>query len=312
MLRLAVAAVALGLGATAAGAAGGHVDAGWIAFSLDRNGISRMYTIRPDGTGLRRLTIPPTRQLLGGDSGPVWSPDGRRIAFERDLPYWGQDRFRLYVIGSAGGEAVPLTSGPFDVEPSWSPDGARIAFVRVAGSTASLATVDTATGHVDALTAGPLDLTPAWSPDGTKIVFARISGGSVEQARLIVANADGSAQRALGPAGISPEWSPDGSRIAFVSFADHNGRSCAGDCIPNGELYVVNADGTRLTRLTRSKADDEDPTWSPDGSRIAFTSGTDLGRRGHQPWLLVMPASGGRPKRIGRFAGVRDPAWSPR
>src|SRR5919109_657655 len=140
MLRLAVAAVAVGLGTTAVGAAGVHVDAGRIAFSLDRDGISRMYTIRPDGTGLRRLTIPPTRQLLGGDSGPVWSPDGRRIAFERDLPYWGQDRFRLYVIGSAGGEAVPLTSGPFDVEPSWSPDGTRIAFVRGAGSTAALAT----------------------------------------------------------------------------------------------------------------------------------------------------------------------------
>jgi Tol biopolymer transport system component len=314
MLRTAVAAVALGIGASVAGAAGGHVAAGRIAFTLDRGGISRMYTITPAGTGLRRLTVPPTRQLLGGDSGPVWSPDGRRIAFERDLPYWGQDRFRLYVVAAAGGEAVPLTSGPFDVEPTWSPDGIHVAFVRAVGSTASIATVDTATGQVTPLTAGPLDLTPAWSPDGKEIAFARIPAGAndIRQARLFVAGADGSDARPLGPSGISPEWSPDGTRIAFVSFADNNGRSCAGECIPAGEIYVVNADGTGLTRLTRSKVDDERPTWSPDGTQIAFASGTELGGRGHPPWLVVMPATGGRLTRIGRLSGVRDPAWSPR
>jgi Tol biopolymer transport system component len=279
-----------------------------------------MYTIRPDGRGLRLLTFPPTRQALGGDSGPVWSPDGRRIAFERDLPYWGDDRFQVDVVGAGGGHARPLTTGPFDVMPTWSPDGKHVAFVRLTksdtGGTTAIDVIDTSSGQMTQLTEGPLDLTPAWSPSGNTIVFARISSGTtgIENARLFLVNADGSNVRPLGTSpifGISPEWSSDGTRIAFVSFADHNGRSCAGDCVPDGEIYTVNADGTRLTRLTRTKVDDEDPTWSPDGTRIAFTSGTELGRRGHAPWLVVVPAAGGRATRIGRFSGVRDPAWSP-
>jgi len=112
--------------------------------------------------------------------------------------------------------------------------------------------------------------------------------------------------------GVSPSWSPDGHRIAFVSFADHNGSSCqVGTCPPNGEIYVVDVDGSALTRLTTSKADDEHPTWSPDGSRIAFASGFTLRRQGHLPWLVSVPAGGGVPKRIGRFSGVLDPSWSP-
>ncbi|NIV59296.1 MAG: hypothetical protein GWN48_28980, partial [Actinobacteria bacterium] len=61
-----------------------------------------------------------------------------------------------------------------------------------------------------------------------------------------------------------PVWSPDGTRIAFTSFRD-------GD----GEIYVMNADGTGLTRLTNDPATDQDPVWSPDGSQIAFVSDRD-------------------------------------
>ena len=72
----------------------------------------------------------------------------------------------------------------------------------------------------------------------------------------------------------------------------------------------MSSDGTGVTRLTTSKADDEHPTWSPDGSRIAFASGFAL-RQGHPSWLVTVPAGGGRATRIGRFSSVLDPAWSP-
>jgi len=316
-VRLAVVTAALAVLVGAAAGSGAGLHGSRIAFAIERGSISSLYSVRANGTGLRRLTVPPTRQDLGGDSGPVWSPDGRRIVFERDLPYWGADRFRLAAVPAAGGLARQLTPGPYDAMPTISPNGRRIAFSRLHNETVSLFTVDRRGQHAAPLVADGLDISPAWSPDGRTIVFSRLADKSlpIDQASLYLAGADGSNVRQLGAVpvrGVSPAWSPDGRRIAFVSFADHNGSACpAGDCTPNGEIYVVSADGSGLTRLTTSKGDDEHPTWSPDGSRIAFASGFLLRSEGHLSWLVTVPADGGRLTRIGRFSGVLDPAWSP-
>ncbi len=319
MRRVLVAVVATVVVGAAPGSTASTAGPGRIVFALDRNGMSRLYTVRPDGRGFRQLTRPTLRQQLGGDSGPVWSPDGRRIAFERDLPYWGQDRFSLYSVPASGGRGRALTTGPFDVMPTWAPNGSRLAFVRLVAADpapiASVYTLDVDGRRVAPLTSGRLDLTPAWSPKGDRIAFARLPEGStrIDEAKLFLADAGGTNVRPLGELnGIAPAWSPDGSRLAFVSFADHNGRTCGGpECLPNGEVYVVNADGSGLRRLTSSRADDQHPTWSPDGRRLAFASGFELKRDGHPPWLVRVSASGGRVQRIGRFSGVRDPAWSP-
>ena len=297
--------------------AGATVHGSRIAFGLEHGDLSSIYTARPDGRGLRRLTVPPTRQQLGGDSGPVWSPNGRRIVFERNLTYWGADRYRLAAVPAAGGLARQLTKGPYDAMPTLSPNGRRIAFVRLTGATLSLYTIDRQGRHAARLLSDGLDISPAWSPDGTTIAFSRLADPSlpIEEATLYLAGADGSQPRALGPEpvrGVSPAWSPDGRRIAFVSFADHKGPACPVDgCPPSGEIYVVDADGTGLTRLTMSQADDEHPTWSPNGSRVAFASGFLLASQGHPPWLMAIPSAGGSATRIGRFSGVLDPAWSP-
>ena len=81
--------------------------------------------------------------------------------------------------------------------------------------------------------------------------------------------ADGSGVRRLPEIwGEYPAWSPDGERIAFASFA--GGVGPTGD--PNYDLFVVNADGSGLRRLSQSPAYDMYPTWSPDGESIAFES----------------------------------------
>ena len=314
-LLLVTALAALTVGA--AHGAGTSATRSRIAFGLQHGDLSSIYTVRPNGRSLRRLTSPPTRQELGGDSGPVWSPNGRRIVFERNLTYWGSDRFRLAAVPAIGGIARQLTKGPYDAMPTLSPNGSRIAFVRLTGATLSLYTIDRLGRHAARLLADGLDISPAWSPDGKTIAFSRLANPSlpIDQARLYLADADGSDVRPLGQApvfGVSPAWSPDGRRLAFVSFADHNSPACPADsCPPSGEIYAVAPDGTELTRLTTSLADDEHPTWSPNGSQIAFASGFELATQGHLPWLVTIPSAGGSPTRIGRFSGVLDPAWSP-
>jgi Tol biopolymer transport system component len=322
--RVLVAALGAFLVSASAGA-GGTAAPSRIAFGLDLGGLSgdltSIYTVRADGSGLRRLTVPPTRQALGGDSGPVWAPGGTSLVFERNLPYWGTDRMRLMAVSARGGAARQLTTGPFDAMPSFAPDGRRIAFTRIVQSvikpTASLFTMDGAGRHLEPLLADGIDLSAAWSPDGGTIAFSRLESASLplEQATLYLADADGSHVRGLAAVpvhGLSPAWSPDGKRIAFTSFDDANAPSCpAASCPPSGELYVVGADGSGLRRLTRSKADDEHPSWSPDGSRIAFASGFDVRSQGHPPWLMVIRASGGKAGRVGRMSGVIDPSWSP-
>jgi TolB protein len=321
MMRSVLAALAALLLIAPAGAAGTTAPSR-IAFGLDLGGLSgdltSLYTVRPDGSGLRRLTVPPTRQALGGDSGPVWAPGGKRLVFERNLPYWGTDRMHLMAVSARGGATRQLTPGPFDAMPSFSPDGRRILFTRVVQSlvapTASLFTMDGSGRHLEPLLADGIDLSAAWSPDGRTIAFSRLESTSrpLRDATLYLADADGSQLRSLGLHGLSPAWSPDGERLAFVSFDDANAPPCqAASCPPSGELYVVGADGSGLRRLTSSKADDEHPSWSPDGSRIAFASGFDVRSEGHAPWLMVIRAAGGKPVRVGRMTGVIDPSWSP-
>ncbi len=156
-------------------------------------------------------------------------------------------------------------------------------------------------GNEEQLTTGD-DLTPAWSPDGQQIAFARYPDDDI-----YIMNADGSNVKQLtnGPEDdYNPAWSPNGKQIAFNRevWEQKDGkwerRSCA--------IYVMDADGSNVKRLTESPPFFEMPTWSPDGKKIAFNE-SFVEAKGPRVW--VMDADGGNQKMLNDWG--EDPVWSP-
>lgn len=124
-----------------------------------------VFSIRPDGTQLRRITSDPA-----GDQSPSGSPDGARVAFVRS------STDGLVVADSDGGGEVMLATGFNAREPEWSPDGSRILFSTRDYRSVHLYTVAVADGRVtrimSRLSNGWRRPGASWSPDGTMVVYA--------------------------------------------------------------------------------------------------------------------------------------------
>ena len=162
------------------------------------------------------------------------------------------------------------------------------------------------------------DWSPSWSPDGKRIVFfsnrdGHVMGG-IPTFEIYVMDADGGNLQRLtnNPDGDwNPSWSPDGKRIVFSSRRD--GHVMGG--IPTSEIYVMDADGGNLQRLTNNPDGDWNPSWSPDGKRIVFSSRRDghfIGKAGITEEIYVMDADGGNEQRLTENR-KNDllPSWSP-
>lgn len=238
-------------------------------------------------------------QIEGGATGFLtWSltctltplANGNLIAFSK---LNADQSWDLWLMNSDGTGARILRESPgvSETAPAWSPDGQSIIFVNAF-----------AIGRVDRSGGGYVQLAPYYSyapsvsPDGNEIVFTRDSTGQ-GGFDIWVMNIDGSTPHALTSDSANedhPSWSPDGSRIVFER---------------GSALYVMNADGTNVQRLTPDEViEAASPSWSPDGATIAFVS-----RPGSAAWHIytIKPdGTGLKPLTSGLDNDV-DPSWSP-
>ncbi len=184
---------------------------GSVAFSSDRNGNADVFLRDADGN-VRQLT-----ELAGQDLQPVFSPDGKRIAFFSDA----RGDNDIYVLPLAGSNPVPITpAGSNEVNPYWSPDGTRFGFASDRSGQSEIWTMNTDGSDPKQLTdIGTLGHTARWSPDGSWLLFTSLHSGNRD---VWAVRSDGSEHRQLthGPTQDAHGlWSPDGSRVLYLS--DH-------------------------------------------------------------------------------------------
>lgn len=220
-----------------------------------------IYVINPDGSDEREL-------VTGPSSHPRWSPDGQRLLLSAGSPA------RVYRVNADGTGLVPLLSQFGDqIAPEWSPDGRQIGFTHSHGGCEELWLMDpNSTGaHQVELPVGACSHT--WSPDGKHIAFVA-PADFVNDQGIWLMNSDGSDPHRITPdcsgGGCAedrdysrPRWSRDGRHLAFVST------------VPTGTpilVHIYHLDTGETTELDVGDSLDPSVDWSPDGTKLAFSS----------------------------------------
>jgi TolB protein len=284
---------------------------GKIAFWDFKGG--QVYTVNPDGSGLRKITHP-HRGLQA--QFPDFSPDGRHLVFSLGDNHHPS---RIWIANADGSRQHQLAgdaSGLRDLFPRYSLSGRTIVFSRCLPNDGDCAiwTMHADGTHLHALTPYVTsgvdqhnDFGSAISPNGRRIAFTRFEANGIA-AQVYVMNADGSHPHAITPPGLeggAPNWSPDGHLVAFNTNQSRTG----------SRIFTVRPNGTGLRALTPDlyPHNETGPSYSPDGSKIAFASDRRYGD-GCCFDLFEINANGTGQHRIHvglRNAGMVDPVWGP-
>lgn len=317
--------------------------------NLGSGQVFNIWVINANGSG----AIPLTKMTVSsglGSAGPVWSPDGTRIAFYSDRALDGSNTvntngtFNVWVINADGSGLTAITKitalNANSSDPVWSPDGSKLAFSSgraLDGSDAVASTGNVWLANPDGSGAAPLSTltaassgSPAWSPDGTKIAFLSsraLDGSDASMAgfNIWMMNSTGSAVVPLtryttaNQLSGGPIWSADGKRIAICSDRALDG-SDAANTNSTSNIWVVSTDGSALTPVTRlnfAGLGALNPTWSSDGTNLAFSSdrsldGSDALNQNNTLNVWLVNANGSGAMAITRYKSGSSnnwPAW---
>lgn len=288
-----------------------------VAYTCYREEKQDVWVVEVDEDGKPKAGAVNLTNSPSTDEHPSWSPDGKRIVFHSDR----EGEKQLFVVDADGANLRLLYRHGTEIEieverekriiapkremvrpergvtrpetkiiiekefeecfnPAWSPDGEKIAFV----AENNIWVIDKE-GKEESqfVTSSGYNDYPAWSLDGSRLAF--YSGNIIKLIKV-----DGSEERRLtGSGGMRsdfpgwsnyPAWSPDGKRIVFVS---NRRKMLGGREVRYYDLWLVKADGTGESEYLSNDEDHEHfPSWSPQGDKIAFQSGSHI-------WVISLP-----------------------
>ena len=248
---------------------------GQIAFHSRRDGTYQIYTMNADGSNQAQITF-----IKGSPAYPIWSPNGRQIAFTRFVGGKRDGNEEVYVMDADGSNQRNLSNHPgYDSLPDWSPDGERIVFVSSRnrnidkGIGSNLFVMSPDGENIKQLTKLKWAMAPRWSPDGRRIAF-ETDDFEMERQVYVVNAADGRKPwRVSSPkantAMILGGWSPDGKQIlyreAIESRSDKSRPVIA-------TLDLVRREVIRWQRVPVPKGPFSTSDFSADGKSILFSS----------------------------------------
>jgi Tol biopolymer transport system component len=226
---------------------------------------------------------------------------------------------------TSGGPGAKLVISDLDADyysPAWSPDGSMIAYASNEGGAYDIWVFDLKTHTKNRLTRDTaFDVNPAWSPDSRWLAFQSFNNGnwdiwviSVDGSKRLPILGDVDSEAENFTMETTPAWSPNGGQLAFSSNED-------GD----GEIWLImNVDEVltednpltpfgkgegkpNLTQLTQNEWEDSSPTWSPDGTKIAFQSN----RYGNWDIFCINIDGSQEEQLTSNVANEIKPKWSP-
>ena len=251
---------------------------GRIAFSSNRGGAWRIWTVKEDGSGLKQLTKGDGDHH---DVDPVFAPNGKRVLFTSTRG----GKAGVWSMAADGSKPERVCDGD---QAEWSPDGRRIVFRRKG----RIVTRELVGGKEEALSPAGWSRCsgPSWSPDGTRIAFATIQGKA--NAIWLVPAAGGKPVKVFDKKGAcEPHFSPDGKRIVYETET---------------HVYTIRPDGGGNRMITYYGGLQRCPRFSPDGKSIIFCQGAST----KGPWeLYVVPAEGGAPRKLTDGGSDMYPDW---
>ncbi len=276
-------------------------DGKHIAFTSDRDGNSEIYTMSKDGNNPTNRT-----SNTSDDNNPQWSPTDDLILFNTNQ-FNSSTAKELAILDITKSTTTQLTSnGSSSIAGSWSPDGTTIAFSSDLDGDFDIYTIDKSGANQTKVIDLPGDQKePKWTENGLGISFESSHNGSEDIYSIGIDNANLFRLTRNPASDTSPDWSPQFAKSiggvnnpAVVFSSGETG---------NREIFLLNGDGSIKVQLTNSLTSNIQPSWSPDGKRVAFTSHRD------DEWNIYTIGSDGTDLRkiTNDSARQGQPRWSP-